>query len=155
MRTFKNTLVAIIVMAVTMSLTSCGGGTPKGDDSDVKELAQSLCIKVLKDKNATMAYFGMPTTLGGSTISYDWLVEKAGKNSDDAKKAIANLDVVFNTKTTLLGNIRIIEVNDDIKKSVNQGTLTVTTSKGSETYEVVFSAQRNADGDVYVEVQFK
>lgn len=195
MRTFKNTLVAIMLMVVTVTLTSCGGSTPQGNDKEVKALVKQIyqsefekwvfsktydrvvgSLNKQDEKSADslkslmvrteFVEFGQIEKPGkyftDYNKGYDDLISRI-KNEDDLKfyrelfsKYEPKLKEFVDTYAELandsnnfkIENIRAVSVDKESKKSVSKADLYIFDFKR----EITYSAQRNAEGEIYVEV---
>ncbi len=141
-------VVGLLSVFIFIAISS-SGGTPKGTDSVVKKTVIEIAMKELK-KQITPAIYTevtkVPVGLIGLQVTYDDLVKNI--DQDDNRKVVNKIDEKMKTISMSLSNIRTKEINEDIKKSTSSADLKI----NEKTIPITYTAQRNNDGDVYVEV---
>ena len=94
-----------------------------------------------------MIYIRLARMLPNYDLTYDNL--KLNSSSDaNAKKAVAAIDAVMAKTNMALTNIRTDRIDEKIKKSYSSADLIINNDK----LPITYTAQRNAEGKVYVEV---
>ncbi len=145
----KKMIISLIAVATAcMFLTGCGASTPTGSDSNVKKLVIEIATDELRNQLAPMIYqkvTGIPVGVIGAKVTYTGLKAKATK---DATKTVAAIDEIVAKTKMSISNIRTNDVNDKAKMSRSSADLYVNKNR----FPVEYTAQRNADGQLYVEV---
>lgn len=142
----KNLSIAVFLVFL---LSACGGGTPKGSDTEVKNIVIDITIDEVRRQLAPVMYqkvTNIPVGVIGIKITYEGLVEKI--NSDQNAQVVAAIDEVIDEMTISLENIRIDSINEEIKKSENSADIVI----NGKSNPIQYTAQRNSEGDIYVEV---
>lgn len=144
------TIICTIIIAITSSvfIAGCGQSVPMGNDPVVKETVIRIARQEFRNKISRMIYIRLTGIYTWDAISYDNLASKASKKDVNAKKAIAAIDSAMAQVKMSLTNIRIDRIDDKIRKSYSSADLHV----DETSMPIKYTAQRNADGKVYVEV---
>ena len=145
-----STLVAALVVLSVGLATGCGRGVPKSSSPEVQELVQQIVRDLLRDSVSAACYeqiSGIPIDVVGIQVDYAWLTERA-KTEEEAKSALEAVNSAMDQIQILLENIRTDRVEKEIGKIHCRADVRV----GDATDGIVFTAQYNDDGDLYVEV---
>ena len=140
---------AFLCIFVAILLSACGGGTPKGSDSDVQDLVIEITTDELKKQITPIMYqkiTNVPVGLIGIKITYDGLVAKI--NKDRNSEVVEDINEAMDKMSISLDNIRIDNVNDEIKKSENSADITI----NGKSSPIQYTAQLNSNDELYVEV---
>lgn len=143
------TIIYSIVFAIASSLfiAGCGQSVPLGNDPEVKATVIRIARQEFRKKISRMIYLRLTRRWTSDSITYDTLKSKASEDVN-AKKAIAAIDSAMAKTKMLLINVRIDRIDEKIKKSYSSADLHV-----NETImPIKYTAQHNAEGEVYVEV---
>lgn len=147
----KKMMISFMVVATAcMFLTGCSASTPTGTDSNVKELVMQIAQDELRAQLTTALYAQIsriPINVIGAKVTYAGLKAKASSDKS-AKQTIAKVDEVISKIAISLENIRTNKIEKEIKKSFSSADLRI----GKNTLPVEYTAQINADGELYVEV---
>jgi len=138
-----------VVIFMALLLSACGGGTPKGTDSDVKDLVLDITMGEIKKQITPVMYqkvTNVPVGVIGIKVTYENLVKN--KNKDKNSQVIDAIDDAMDNMEISLENVRIDNVNDEIEKSESSANIIV----NGKSSPITYTAQRNSDGDIYVEV---
>lgn len=136
-------------MLMALLLSACGNSTPNGNDADVKELVLDITVGEIKKQLTPVLYqqvTKIPVTLMGMEVTYEALVKNKSKEKNS--EVIDLIDKTMNEMSISLENIRINSVNDEIEKSENSADIVV----NGKSSPITYTAQRNSEGDIYVEV---
>lgn len=138
-----------VALFAVFLLSACGGGTPQGSDTDVKNLVIEITMEEIQNQLAPVVYqkvTNVPVGLLGIKITYDGLV--ANINKERNAEVVAAIDEAMADISISLENIRTDAVNDDIKKSENSADIVI----NGNSSPIQYTAQLNSDGQIYVEV---
>lgn len=140
---------SIISLLFIILLTSCSSGAPEGTDSDVKALVIEITMDEIRKQIAPAMYqkiTNVPVGIIGIKITYEGLLNKRnkGKNSE----VIKAIDKAMSEMSVSLENIRIDSINDKTEKSESSADIVI----NGKTSPITYTAQKNSEGDLYVEV---
>lgn len=136
-------------MFMALLLSACGGGTPKGTDSDVKDLVLEITMGEIKKQITPVMYqkvTKVPVGIIGLKITYENLVKNINKEKNS--QVIDAIDDAMDDMEVSLKNIRMNNVDDAIEKSESSADIII----NGKSSPITYTAQRNSDGDIYVEV---
>lgn len=136
-------------LAIVGLLTGCGNSTPRGTDKDVQELVVDISTQEVRRQITPLVFAqttGVPVGLLDIEITYEYLMENL--DDEDFFDVVMAIDGTMDEMSIDLQNIRENNVQDEIKKSSSSADLVI----NDESTSITYTAQRNSDGDVYVEV---
>ncbi len=150
----KNKYFITFTGAIVLILFIFGGGsssTPKGTDKEVKNTVVELVSPLVRDTLAPLACAEVTDRSVEFWTGYGMTYEELQRGSEgsDEQEAKVLVDKMMKKTSIKLKNIREDGVQNEVKKSVSTADLVV---NGETLYSISYSAQRNSDGDVYVEI---
>ena|ERR1022692_3544780 len=142
----KNMVFSVILV---LFLSACVGGTPKGTDADVKKLVIDITMKEIKKQLVPVMYekvTNVPARLIGLNVTYEGLLKNIDKEKNS--KVIEAIDEAMAKISIALENIRVDSIDDEIHKSKSSANIVI----NGKTTPITYTAQKNSDGEIYVEV---
>jgi predicted small lipoprotein YifL len=143
----KNIVMMCAVIVTALGIAGCGQSTPRGTDRSVKNTVIEIVKDRMKNKFMFRAYYEIA---GKSVMMTETLNALKSRTATDPEslKVIKAVDEKMSKVKVSLENIRLLKVDDSIKKSYSSADLIV----NGTTVPIEYTAQRNEDGKVYVEV---
>ena len=143
---------------VLVFCTSGGKSMPMGNDRDVKKAVIKIVESEIRNQLAPSMYNKITQTFF-SSVSYDWLKENINANKHN-REVVKAVDKAMSKTSVSLKNIRTSYVQSSIKKSsssadlmIKSGSTDLIANGKPFSVPISYTAQRNSDGDLHVEVQ--